>query len=126
MKFTEKQIEELKQIKYVKNVTSKSIIFTLEAKKKALKMKEKFLTPKEIFQKLWFPEYVLNSKIPKNSLFRWYKNKQIWKIEQKRWKPKSEKIDFNNMTLEQENEYLRTKLAIFEELSELFNSWKFP
>lgn len=126
MKFTEKQIKELKTIKYVKNVTSKSIIFTLEAKIKALKLREKWFSSKEIFEKMWFPDFVLNSEIPKNSITRWYKNKQNWNIEKQKWRPKTEKIDFDNMTLEQENEYLKTKLAIFKDLSELFKSWKFP
>lgn len=39
--------------KYTKNVTSKSIIFTLEAKTKALKLKEKWFIPKEIFEKIY-------------------------------------------------------------------------
>ncbi|PZM80158.1 hypothetical protein DLH72_05255, partial [Candidatus Gracilibacteria bacterium] len=69
-------------------------------------MKKNFLNPKEIFQKLGFPEYVFNSRIPENSLFRWSKNKQFGKIEQKRGREKQEEIDFDNMTLEQENEYL--------------------
>ena len=126
MKYTKEQIEELKQIRYVKNVTSKSIIFTYEAKVKSLKLREKWLTSKEIFQELWFPEYVLNSKIPSQSICRWSRKKQTWIIEKKRWKEKTEKIDLNNMTLEQENEYLRTKLAILEDLSELLKSWDFP
>ena len=88
MKYTKEQIEELKQIRYVKNVTSKSIIFTYEAKVKSLKLREKWLTSKEIFQELWFPEYVLNSKIPSQSICRWSRNKQTWIIEKKRWKEK--------------------------------------
>lgn len=126
MIYTKEQIEELKQIKYVKKVSSKSIIFTSEAKIKSLKLKEEWLTPKEIFQKFWFPKYILNSEVPSSALFRWSKNKENWVIEKKKWRKRKEKIDLNNMTLEQENEYLRTKLAIYEELSELFSSWDFP
>jgi hypothetical protein len=91
---------------------------------KALKLSNKHMLSKEIFEKLWFPEYVIHSDIPKSSISRWKRNiKKKWVIEEKKWRPITEKIDFDNMTLEQENEYLRAKLAFYEEIKEYINSW---
>lgn len=124
VKYTEAQIEELKSNKYVKNVTQKHIVFTIECKNEVLKLSKKWIFSREIFERLWFPNYVINSDIPKSSISRWKKNmKQKWVIEEKKWRPKVEKIDFDNMTLEQENEYLRTKLALYEELADYMKTW---
>lgn len=41
IKYTQKQIKELKNNKYVKNATSKSITFTLECKLKVLELSKK-------------------------------------------------------------------------------------
>ena len=100
IKYNQDQINELKTIKYVKNVTNKNITFTTEFKYELLKLSKKWLFYKEIFKKLWFPEYIINSKIPQRSFHRWnYKNNN-WLIEDKKWRPKVEKIDFNNLTKE--------------------------
>ncbi len=124
--YTKAQIEEIKANKYVKNVIQRHIVFTKECKIKAIELTNKDIFSKEIFERLWFPKYVINSDIPKNSISRWKRNiKQKWVIEEKKWKTKKEKIDFDNMTLEQENEYLRTKLAYLEELEKMFKNW-FP
>lgn len=123
IKYNETQIEELKKNKYVKNCTKKHIVFTKVFKFEAVKL-HKEMIPKEIFKKFWFPDYVINSEIPKNSVARWEKNiNNKWQIEDKKWRPKVEKIDFDNMTLEQENEYLRTKLALYEELADYMKTW---
>ena len=75
IKYTQAQIKELKANKYVKNVTQKSITFSLECKIEVLKLNKKWLFYTEIFKKLWFPEYIINSKIPQRSFHRWnYKN----------------------------------------------------
>ena len=50
-------------------------------------------------------------------------NLKTWKIEEKKWRPKKEKIDFDNMTLEQENEYLKAKLALYEEFADYMKTW---
>jgi hypothetical protein len=90
-----------------------------------LKQLEKWIYFRDIFKKLWFQEYIYNKEIVKNTVKRWRKNKSEWKIESKKWRPKKEKIDFDNMTLEQENEYLKAKLALYEELANYMKSW-FP
>lgn len=123
IKYTKEQITELKWNKYVKNCTEKHIVFTKIFKFEAVKF-HKEIIPKEIFKKFWFPDYVINSEIPKNAIARWEKNiNDKWQIEDKKWRPIVEKIDFDNMTLEQENEYLRTKLALYEELADYMKTW---
>lgn len=123
IKYNETQIEELKKNKYVKNATSKNINFTLECKLEVLKLSNKWIFYRDIFKKLWFPEYILNSKIPERSYNRWKTKSKNWNIEDKKWRPKKEKVDFDNMTLEQENEYLRAKLALYEEFANYMKSW---
>ncbi len=123
IKYTQAQIKELKANKYVKNVTQKSITFSLECKIEVLKLNKKWLFYTEIFKKLWFPEYIINSKIPQRSFHRWnYKNNN-WLIEDKKWRPKVEKIDFNNLTKDQYIEYLETKLEFYEEMKKYIDSW---
>lgn len=123
IKYNETQIDELKKNKYVKNATNKNINFTLECKLEVLKLSNKWMFYRDIFKKLWFPEYILNSKIPERSYNRWKTKSKNWNIEDKKWRPKKEKVDFDNMTLEQENEYLRAKLALYEEFADYMKSW---
>lgn len=51
------------------------------------------------------------------------KNMKKWKIEEIKWRPKTNKVDFENMTREQYIEYLETKLAYYEEMKNYINSW---
>ena len=125
IKYSEEQIKELLNNKYVKSCTNKNITFTKECKIEVVKEWKKWIFYREIFKNLWFPEYIINSKIPERSYNRWKNNDKRWVIELKKWRHKKEKIDFNNMTLEQENEYLKAKLALVEELKNL-NNWKYP
>lgn len=123
IKYNEAQIEELKNNKYVKSCTNKNINFTLEFKLEVVKLSKKWMFYKEIFEKLWFPDYVVNSNIPQYCYHRW-KNKIIkWNIEDKKWRPKVNKMDFDNMTKDEELEYLRTKLAFYEEMEKYLKSW---
>lgn len=124
IRYNNTQIKELKDNKYVQNCTQKHIIFSKECKNKAIKLLQQNLSTKEIFEKLWFPEYIINSKIPAKSLNRWKRIlRENWITELKKWRPKKEKIDFDNMTLEQENEYLKAKLALYEELEKHIKWW---
>lgn len=124
IKYTKEQIKELLANKYVKSCTTKNITFTKECKLEALKMEKQLIFRKEIFKKLWFPEYIVHSDIPTKSIDRWKRNVKLkWLIEKNKWRPKKEKIDFENMTLEQENEYLRAKLAYYEEIKKYIDSW---
>lgn len=124
IKYNETQIQELLNNKYVKNVTKKSITFSLECKAETVKLAKKYMSSREIFKKLWFPEYIVNSKIPEKSLDRWKRNlNKKWVIEEKKWRPKLEKIDFDNLTKDQYIEYLETKLAYYEEMKKYIDSW---
>ena len=93
IKYNQDQINELKTIKYVKNVTNKNITFTTEFKYELLKLSKKWLFYKEIFKKLWFPEYIVNSKIPERSYHRWNNKSKNWFLEDKKWRPIKQKID---------------------------------
>ena len=105
IKYTEEQIKELKTNSSVKNATSKHIVFTKEFKLQAVKLAEKYISAKEIFNQFWFPEYVINSDIPSNSLARWKKLAKKWIVEETKWRPKKEEnIDFSKMSLEEQLE----------------------
>jgi len=126
IKYTEKQIEELKNNPNVKNATSKHIVFTKEFKLEAVKLAKKYILAKEIFSQLWFPEYVINSVIPKNSISRWKRNINIkWVIEENKWQKKKEYINISKMSKDEYIEYLEAKLAIVEELKKI-DSWNYP
>ena len=66
IKYTEDQIQELLQNKYVKSCRSKNITFTKDCKIEAIKLEKTNWNRREIFEILWFPEYVFNTKIQKN------------------------------------------------------------
>jgi len=125
IKYTKEQIKELKSNLAVKNATSKHIIFTKEFKLQAVKLAEKYITAKEIFKQFWFPEYVINSDVPKSSLARWKRLSKKWIIEEKKWRKKKEYIDTTKMTKDEYIEYLEAKLAIAEELKKL-DKWEYP
>lgn len=121
--YTKEQMEELIKNKYIKSCTDKNVNFTLECKIESVKLWNKWFPTKEIFKKLWFPEYIINSDIPTSSLNRWRKNIKKWSIEEQKWRPKVEKIDFDNLTKDQYIEYLETKLAYYEEMKKYIDSW---
>jgi len=123
------QIKELLANKYVKDCSFKYILFTDEFKIKALELDKKFIYHKTIFKDSWFPEYIYNSIIPKNSLGNWrhkLKNKWlIWLIKTKKWRKKKEKISLAEMTLHEQNEFLRTENAYLKELHKTAY-WDYP
>lgn len=123
IKYNETQIEELKKNKYVKSVTNKNINFTLECKLEVLRLSKKWIFYRDIFKKLWFPEYIVKSQIPEKSFNRWKTKSKNWSIEDTKWRPKKEKINLDNMTKEQYIEYLETKLAYYEEMKKYIDSW---
>jgi len=126
IKYTEEQIKELKTNSSVKNATSKHIVFTKEFKLQAFKLAEKYISAKEIFNQFWFPEYVINSDIPSNSLARWKKLAKKWIVEETKWRPKKEEnIDFSKMSLEEQNEYLKIENLYLKELHKQIY-WEYP
>ena len=125
-KYNDSQIEELKNNINVKNCTKKHIVFTKEFKYKSLELAKKYISAKEIFMRFWFPEYVVNSEIPSNSLARWKRLSKKWVVEETKWRPKKEKnIDFSKMNLKQQNEYLKIENLYLKELHKQIY-WEYP
>lgn len=123
IKYNEEQIQELERNKYVRKCSSRYITFTDEFKIKWLELNKNWKHHKEIFKEFWFPEYIINSQIPKDTFDRLrYQSKHKW-ILWKKWRKKKEKIDFENMTKDEELEYLRAKVAYYEEIAKYLDSW---
>lgn len=127
--YTHSQIKEIETNKYVEKCTTKQIRFTNEFKIELLKLADKWLFYREIFEMLWFPDYVVNSKVPWISYTRWKNIKKsnwlIWLIWAKKWRPTKEKIDTTKMTIKEQNEYFKTKVAYLEELHKTAY-WNYP
>lgn len=125
-KYSKEQINEIKRNKYVKNCTSKSILFTEKFKNIALKEWKSGKVWREIFEKYGFPEYIVKTSIPKDSIKRWRKKKDKPEIVEKKkgrkqWWSKGKKTW--DMTLREENYYLKAKLAYYEEVEKYMKGW---
>lgn len=125
-RYTDEQIKELKANKYVMNCTEKSIQFTDEFRKIAMELDGKEF-PRAIFKKCWFPDYVVNSKIPEKSFNRRRKSMrekwEIWLIDNRWcnwWKPRKNKIKKKSWEIievsKEEREYMQAELAVYKEL----------
>jgi len=101
------------------------ITFTKECKIESIRLWNNWFSTKEIFKKFNFPEYILDSQIPKNSVCRW--NKQYikyWKnafwIVSKRWRKLGfkgkNKLDINKLTDKEIIEYYKTENAYLREI----------
>lgn len=127
--YSKTQIKELLNNANVKKCSSKYITFNDNFKLTALKLDKKGIIYRDIFEKYWFPEYIINSRIPEKSLKNWrYKAKHKWinsLQNTQKWRKKKEKVDISKMTKDEELEYLRTKVAILEELKKLLD-WEYP
>lgn len=129
IKYTTAQIKELESNKYVEKCTGKQIRFTNECKIEVLKLADKWFFYRDIFEALWFPEYVVKSTVPWISYTRRKnikkKNWLIWLIWAKKWRPTKEKKDISSMTLEEQNEYFKTENAYLKELHKTAY-WHYP
>ena len=126
IKYNDEQIKEIKANSSVKNCTEKHIVFTKKFKLDAVKLAKEYISTKEIFKQFWFPEYIINSDIPSNSLARWKKLSQKWIVEEKKWRPKNEEnLDFSKMSIKEQNEYLRTENLYLKELHKQIY-WEYP
>ena len=125
-RYTDEQIKELKANKYVMNCTEKSIQFTDEFRKIAMELDGKEF-PRAIFKKCWFPDYVVNSKIPEKSFNRRRKSMrekwEIWLIDNRWcnwWKSRKNKIKKKSWEIievsKEEREYMQAELAVYKEL----------
>lgn len=119
IQYTEHQIYELQKNKYVKSVTEKYITFTHECKEEFIKQTKEWLFYRDIFRVFQFPEYIIHSELPRNCFQRWTKKDKTGNLEGKKWRPKKKGIDIENMSIEEQNEYLRTENAYLKELHKM-------
>lgn len=127
--YTKEQIKELENNLSVKKCSEKYITFTDEFKTKAIELNKKWYVSKEIFIKFWFPEYIICSQVPWESLKRWrFKAKHEWISSlnnTKKWRKKKEYFDVSKMTKDEYIEYLETENAVLKELKKLVD-WEYP
>jgi len=127
--YSKEQIEILKANKYIKSCSSKYITFTDELKIEALKLDNKWVYFRDIFRHFWFPDFIINSEVPRNVIKEWkkkLKNKWLsWLVDTKKWRKKKEKIDISKMTQEEKIEYLETENAYLKELHKVVY-WHYP
>jgi hypothetical protein len=114
--YTDTQIEELLKNKYVEKCSKKYITFSKDCKIEVLRLSKEQIFYRDIFKILWFPEYIVNWKVPERSYNRWRRNLTVWKIESVKWRKKKNKVDISKMTLEEQNEYLKTEVVFLSEL----------
>lgn len=125
MKYNKNQIEEILKNKYVLRCSENSITFTEKCKIESVKLFNNSLSTKEIFKNFKFPEYILDSQIPKNSICRWnnqyqkHWEKAFW-IMAKRWRKLGfkwkKKINIDKLTDKEKIEYYQTENAYLKEL----------
>lgn len=124
--YNQEQINELINHKCVKNCSEKYITFTLEFKHMAIDLSKRWFTPKEIFKEFNFPEYIVYSDVPNNSVDRWrfnVKNNGITYFnETKKWRKKKNAIDPYKMDKDEYIKYLETKVAYFDEINKILNN----
>lgn len=124
-KYNKAQIEEIVNNPYVLKCWEKGITFSKECKLESINLWNNGLSTKEIFKKFNFPEYIIDSQIPKNSICRWNKQyKKDWEsaflIMAKRWRKLGfkwkKKININKLTDKEKIEYYQTENAYLKEL----------
>lgn len=123
--YSKKQIKELLNNPYVEKCSEKYITYTAECKIEFLKLSKQWLFYREIFRKLWFPSYIVNSKIPERAYNRWKKYLENWIFEWKKKSNKKERVNFEAMTIEEQVEYLKTENAYLKEFNKTIY-WHYP
>ncbi len=125
LQYSFEQIQELRDNPYVKSCSERYITFTTECKVEVIRLSRQGLFYKDIFQKLGFPSYVVDSHIPKSSYMRWKRNLENWILERKKWKSKKEVKDFDSMSLMEQNTYLQAENAYLKEFHKTIY-WHYP
>lgn len=122
-------MQELLSNPNVKSCTSKYIIFTEEFKIRSITLDQSWFYHRRIFKDFGFPEYIINSKIPMQSLKNWrwkFKKKWIlWLVDTKRWRVKKEKNNTSTMNKDEYIKYLEAKTSYLEELHKKVY-WNYP
>lgn len=129
IKYDSKQIAELENNKYVASATSKYISFSNEFKLLCIQQDKLWIYHRDTFSSCNFPDYIVDSDIPKRSLWRWRRQIREWWDQALVWKkkgrPKVEKIDFGKMSITEQNNYLKTENAYLKELHKQ-KYWHYP
>lgn len=124
-KYNKVQIEEILNNPYVLKCWETGITFTKECKIESVKLWNNWLSTKEVFKKFRFPEYIIDSQIPENSISRWNKTVKLkweeafWIMSKRgrklgfKWK---KKININKLTDKEKIEYYQTENAYLKEL----------
>lgn len=69
-KYTPGQIQEIKNNKYVLRCSPKNITYTNSCKIEAVNLWKTWISSKDIFKKLWFPNYIINSDLPSKIVYK--------------------------------------------------------
>ena len=114
------QQQELQKNIYVKKISEKYITFTDACRQKALQLDVQGIYVRDIFSSLGFPEYIINSLVPKTCIKNWrrvYKQEWVlWLVAKMKWRKKQEKQDTIKMNIEEHNAYLQAENAYLREL----------
>jgi len=119
------QVQELSNSPYVEKCSDRYIVFTKEYKIEFLRLSEQWIFYREIFKLLWFPKYIVESKVPERSYNRWKKNMRNGTLESKKWRKKKGNTDFSKMTPEEQVKYLQAENAYLKELHKTIY-WHYP
>lgn len=116
--YTEEQIALLLQNQYVAKCSPKHLTFTDVCKQEAVRLhKAGWISSKDIFRKLSFPDFIIDSDYPREALKRWRKMEKqegiSWLTGKKKGRKKKEK-DIENRTPEEQILYLQAKIAYLE------------
>ncbi len=131
IKYTKEEREVILQNRYVKACSEKYITFTDACKIEALSLKEWGMYSRDIFKTLGFPEFILHSRVPIQSIKNWsmkLKTSGIaWFKETKKWRKKKEKQDLSNMSKDEYIIYLETQVASMKEIQDFLRKrGKYP
>lgn len=120
IKYTRQQQEELNLNAYVRKCSEKYIQFTDAFKIFCVKQSEVWLYHRDIFWDSGFPEYIIQWAVPKECLWNWKhafkKEWWQWVISKKKGRKKQEKKDISQMTMKEENAYLKAEVAYLRQL----------
>ena len=119
LKYTWEQRKELEMNQYVQKCSEKYITFTEACKLKYIQLYQQGIFYREIFAQFGFPKYILTSELPKSCSQRWKKVFQehwVWGFSQKKWRKQTHKFDLNNLSIEEQNEYLRAENAYLRKI----------
>ncbi|MFA6090819.1 MAG: hypothetical protein WC774_03520 [Candidatus Gracilibacteria bacterium] len=118
--YTAEQIELLRSNQYVRTCTSKYITFTYDCRIAALRFDEQGWYFRDIFRYFSFPDFIVTSDVPRNSLKAWRRRLQskgsIGLIHAKKGRKAKEKVDVSLMTKDEYIKYLEAKTAYLEEI----------